>query len=151
MRLGSITVSCIAVVTAVLLPGCRREGEAGGARVTQPPSQVTITETRPPLGYLDAPNDGGALPDKTVLTGWALDESGIARVTIQVDGQEPVAASTGLAHPGVAEGHPGIPGNDRAGFAAQMPALSKGPHSLIVTILARDGGKTEIHRRFEIQ
>jgi hypothetical protein len=103
------------------------------------------------MAYLDTPAEGSVAGPPTRVVGWALDPSGIAQVTATVDGQNPSSVAIGLPHPGVAEAHPGIPGNDHPGFAIEIPGLSKGPHSLTVTIEARNGGKTEIHRRFEVQ
>jgi len=103
------------------------------------------------MAFLDTPAEGGVAGATARVVGWALDPSGIAQVTAAVDGQNPSSAAIGLVHPGVADAHPGIPGNDRAGFAIEVPGLQKGPHSLTVTIDAKSGGKTEFHRRFEVQ
>ena len=59
-------------------------------------------------------------------------------------------AALGLLHPGVAAAYPGKPGNETAGFALKIPNLPKGPHSLTITIQAKNGRKTEIRRQFLI-
>ncbi len=145
---------CILVVAVAPFLGCQREGNAAGASGAGQPSGTpgpVVTETEPPMAFLDTPADGSVAGASTRVVGWALDPSGIAQVTVAVDGQNPSSAAIGLAHPGVAEAHPGIPGNDQAGFAIEIPGVPKGTHSLTVTIVARSGGKTEIHRRFEVQ
>lgn len=144
-------ISCISVVVALFL-GCQREGSTAGTGAAGQASGTpapAVTEVQPPMAFLDGPAEGSVTSASVQLVGWALDPSGIAQVTAAVDGQIPSSAAIGLAHPGVADAHPGIPGNDRAGFAIEIQGLQKGSHSLIVTIVAKSGGKTEIHRRFD--
>jgi hypothetical protein len=152
-RVSCILAVAVAVAVAPFL-GCQREGNATSTSSAVQPSGApgpTVAEAQPPMAFLDTPAEGGVASATARVVGWALDSSGIAQVTAAVDGQNPSSAAIGLAHPGVAEAHPGIPGNDRAGFAIEISGLQKGPHSLTVTIVAKSGGKTEIHRRFEVQ
>ncbi len=83
--------------------------------------------------------------------GWALDDSGVARVTVSADGGPPIPALSGRPHPGVANVYPGFPDAARAGFGFAVPGLPPGPHTLTVTILARDGGKTSLRRDIQIR
>lgn len=153
MKLGWRVLGCVVAFAAATSSGCQREEKAGGAgaagQVSSPPAQATVTQ--PPLGFLDGPDDGAVVHANTVVTGWALDDSGIAHVTVTIDGQNPVPAALGLPHPGVAAAYPGKPGNESAGFALEIPSLSKGPHSLTIAIQAKNGGKTEIRRQFLIE
>ncbi len=144
----------ILVVAVAPFLGCQREGNTaatGSASQASGTPGPAVTEVQPPMAFLDSPADGSVAGATARVVGWALDSSGIEQVTASVDGQDSLSVAIGLAHPGVAEAHPGIPGNDRAGFAIEIPGLQKGPHSLTVTVVAKSGGKTEIHRRFEIQ
>jgi hypothetical protein len=155
MKVEWRTLGCLVAVVAAALLGCRREESASGAGAAgQPPvarAPASVTETQPPLGFLDGPDDGAVVHANTVLTGWALDDSGIAQVTVTIDGQNPVPAALGLPHPGVAAAYPGKPGNESSGFALEIPSLPKGPHSLTIAIQAKNGGKTEIRRQFLIE
>lgn len=149
-------VFCILAMAAAMTPffGCQKEGNVAGATgsiLSSGTPVPTAVEAQPPMAFLDMPAEGAVAGATARVMGWALDPSGIAQVNAAVDGQSASSAALGLAHPGVAEAHPGIPGNDRAGFAIEIPGLQKGSHSLTVTVLARSGGKTEIHRRFEVQ
>jgi hypothetical protein len=148
-------VFCILAMAAAMtpLPGCQKEGTgAGTSGSTSSSGPVpTAVEAQPPMAFLDTPAEGAVGGGTARVVGWALDPSGIAQVNAAVDGQSGSSAALGMAHPGVAEAHPGIPGNDRAGFAIEIPGLQKGSHSLTVTVIARSGGKTEIRRRFEVQ
>jgi hypothetical protein len=150
MKLGWTSLGCVVALAAAILPGCQREEKAGGAgaagQASSPPAPAAVTQL--PVGFLDGPDEGAVVHANTVVTGWALDDSGISQVTVTIDGQNPMPAALGLPHPGVAAAYPGKPGNESAGFAIEIPSLPKGPHSLTVTIQAKNGGKTEIRRQF---
>ena len=57
----------------------------------------------------------------------------------------------GQAFPGVKEAYPTLPASDKAGFGFAIPSAAAGPHLLVVTITATDGGKTEIKRHVQIK
>jgi hypothetical protein len=101
---------------------------------------------RPPFGYIDLPGEGEQIGSGASVVGWALDDSGVARVTVAVDAGPAAPALYGLAHPGPPKVYRQYPDVERAGFAFSLPALSAGPHTLTVTILARDGGKAVMKR-----
>jgi hypothetical protein len=105
----------------------------------------------PPFGYIDTPAEGENVESGALAFGWALDDSGVASVTVSADGSPPVPVSAGQPHPGVAHVHPGFPDAAHAGFGFAVPALQPGPHTLTVTILARDGGKTSLRRNIQIR
>jgi hypothetical protein len=101
---------------------------------------------RPPFGYIGLPGEGEVVGPGAPVVGWALDDSGVARVTVAVDSGPPAPALFGLAHPGTAKAYPRYPEAETAGFAFALPALPAGPHTLIVTIVARDGGRAVMKR-----
>ena len=78
--------------------------------------------------------------------GWAVDDSGIAAVEASADGGPPLAMWVGQEFPGVAKAYPAMPGSDHAGYGFLVPSLPPGPHTLRVTFIARDGGRTTITR-----
>jgi hypothetical protein len=153
MKLGWRALGCVVALAAATFSGCQREEKAGGAgaagQASSPPAPAAVTQ--PPVGFLDGPDEGAVVHANAVVTGWALDDSGIAQVTVTIDGQNPMPAALGLPHPGVAAAYPGKSGNESAGFALEIPSLPKGPHSLTVAIQAKNGGKTEIRRQFLIE
>jgi hypothetical protein len=95
----------------------------------------------PPFGYIDVPARGAAVASGSAGFGWALDDSGVAEVLVSADGAPARPAAIGQPHPGVVETYPGYPGADRPGFVFTLPALPAGPHTITVTIVAKDGGK----------
>src|SRR6266508_4528341 len=105
----------------------------------------------PPFGFLDSPGEGETVASGVLAFGWALDDSGIAEVLVSADGRPPHPVAIGQAHPGVVEAYPDYEGVDKPGFGFALPALPPGPHTLTVTIVAKDGGKTDLPRRFVVR
>jgi hypothetical protein len=104
----------------------------------------------PPFGYIDTPGEGETVASEAWAFGWALDDSGIARVLLSADGGPTQPVMLGQPHPGVVEVYPNYPGVDKPGFGFGVPALPPGPHTLTLTLIARDGGKAELKRQINI-
>ncbi len=104
-----------------------------------------------PFGFLDSPGEGETVASGAWAYGWALDDSGVAKVLVSADGGPAHPAAIGQPHPGVVEAHPGYEGVDKPGFSFALPALPPGPYTLNVTIVAKDGGKTDLPRRFVVR
>lgn len=105
----------------------------------------------PPFGYIDRPAEGDRMAAGENGFGWALDDSGIQRVTFNIDGGPPLPATYGGPHPGPPKAYPEYPDVSRAGFNFAIPALPPGPHALSVTIVAKDGGRTVMTRNFLVK
>ena len=69
---------------------------------------------------------------------------------VSLDNGPSVRAALGKPFPGVREAYPTYPNSDRAGFSFTLPPASSGPHLLVVTITARDGGKTDLKRHIRV-
>jgi hypothetical protein len=126
---------------------------APSLRITPPaPEELTrdraLLESilRPPFGYIDLPAETEEVGSGASVVGWALDDSGVAGVTVAVDAGPAAPALYGLPHPGPPKGYPQYPNVQNAGFAFALPAFPSGPHTLTVTILAKDGGKAVMKR-----
>ena len=137
------------VAAALVLAGCRKSETATASAPPAPTPSETLQH--PPFGFLDVPRENDAMASGSVASGWALDDSGVAGVTVSLDNGPPVAATRGQAFPGVKEAYPTYPGSDKPGFSFAMPSAAAGPHLLVVTITGRDGGKTEIKRHIQIR
>ena len=105
----------------------------------------------PPFGYIDVPAQGETVAAGSGGFGWALDDSGVKRVTIAVDDGPSLPAQYGGPHPGPAKVYPQYPDASRAGFGFAIPSLAPGPHTLTVTIVAKDGGKTTLAREIVVK
>jgi hypothetical protein len=125
--------------------------EPGGedrTRVEQPFLEAVL---HPPLGYIDRPTEGESVESGAWAFGWALADSGVARVMVTADGGIPFAALYGQPHPGAAKAYPRFPDSARPGFGFRIPDLAPGPHELTLTIIARDGGRTTLRRTIEVR
>ena len=137
------------VATALVLASCRKSESGTASAPPAPASSETLQH--PPFGFLDVPRENDTVASGSVATGWALDDSGVASITISLDNGPALTASRGQAYPGVREAYPTFRGSDKAGFSFAMPSAAAGPHLLVVTITGRDGGKTEIKRHIQIR
>lgn len=128
------------------------EGERRAAvdEVTQRVSAFSTIQN-PPFGFLDVPQEGATVASRSWAFGWALDDSGIAQVLVSTDGGTPQQAAIGQPHPGVAAVYPNYPGADKAGFGFAIPVLAPGAHMLTLTIVAKDGGKSELKRQIQVR
>lgn len=138
-----------AAVAACAFNGCRKSESPAAA--TPEARTAGATEQHPPFGFIDTPREGDTVASGSPATGWALDDSGVARVEVSLDNGPAVRAELGQSFPGVQEAYPTYPNSDKAGFRFVMPSAAAGPHLLVVTIRARDGGKTDIKRHVQIR
>lgn len=133
--------------------GCGKSEKPGPATVSEVSSSAPAAtpDPHPPLAMMNTPGDGATVAAKSWGTGWALDDSGIAAVSAKFDNGVVSPARIGDPFPGVKEAYPTMPDNDHAGFIFGIPDLPPGPHTVTVDILAKDGGKATLTRRFTIQ
>ena len=80
----------------------------------------------------------------------ALADSGIPQVTVASDSGTSSTVALGASFPGVAQSYPKYPDADKAGFGFGLPKMGSGAHSLTVTLIGKDGSKTEIHRNVRV-
>lgn len=140
-----------AVLAVACLAACRKsESTQGAAPATATPTPLRSAE-HPPFGFIDTPKEGDTVAAGSWCFGWALDDSGVARVDVFLDAAAGIQAATGKPFPGVKEAYPTYPDSDKAGFGFAMPSAAPGPHLLTVTITAKDGGKTDLRRHIRIQ
>lgn len=130
------------------IPPADRDGAAAEFRRL---TSVAESELAPPFGVIDFPTEDAEVAAGAWGYGWALDDSGIAEIR--------VATELGPATPGVPGGRrPDIPGAHpeyadaaNSGFGFLVPAVPPGPHTLTLTLVARDGGERVLTRRIRIR
>lgn len=148
---GTLHLGLILTVAAGAA-GCGKSERAGPALGSDASSAPAATpDSRPPLAMFNSPNDGETVPNKSWCTGWALDDSGIFQVTGTLDTGVVAPARTGMPFPGVKEAYPNLPENDKAGFMFQIPDLPPGLHSIKLEVVAKDGGRLSLTRRFYVK
>lgn len=150
MKSGSRLLALTVVVMVVALAGCQnKENAAAGASASSAPQPTA--DSHAPFGMFNTPGEGETVANKSWCTGWALDDSGISRVTATTDNGAVSPAKIDQPFPGVKDAYPNVPGNDTAGFILQIPDLPAGSHSIKVEIVAKDGGKVVLMRNFVVK
>jgi hypothetical protein len=114
-----------------------------------PAGATSAPATKPVIGFLNTA-ENQQIASGTFVSGWALSESGIADVSVKFDDGQRGYVRTGADFPGVKEQFPTYPDKDKAGYIFAIPKLAPGPHTLMLTVSARDGGTMEIRRAFLI-
>ena len=101
-----------------------------------------------PIGAVDTPNEEAIVDTSVHIAGWALDQSGIERVEVRIDGRS-YAARYGLARSDVAAVKPGFPDSAAAGFEfnGDFPDLDPVRHVVSVVAVDRVGHETVIASR----
>jgi hypothetical protein len=130
------------------IPSSERDSAAADfARLTS----VAVSELAPPFGVIDIPAENAEVAAGSFGLGWALDDSGIAEIH--------VATELGPGEPGVVGGpRPDIPAvypdysdGVNSGFGFVVPRVPPGPHTLQITLVAKDGGQTVLERRVRVR
>jgi hypothetical protein len=105
-----------------------------------------VSRRTAPFGVVDHPVENAEVSAGEWSFGWAVDDSGIARVTVSADGVEPIACVIHAPYPGVEAVYPGFPEAKRPGFGCPVPQLPPGPRVLVYELAANDGGSTVLRR-----
>ncbi|MEP6993552.1 MAG: hypothetical protein ABI968_03445 [Acidobacteriota bacterium] len=111
---------------------------------------VSDADAAPPTGLLQAPSDGQVVAPGFWGLGWAVDDSGIAEVSVATERGPAGNAQLGSPWPGLTQFFPDLPGAERGGFGFPVPDLPAGPHDLKIILLGRDGGATELTRHIVV-
>jgi hypothetical protein len=104
----------------------------------------------PPFGVVERPREGEIAGPGYWAFGWALDDSGIARVRLFAAGAPPVECIAHQPFPGVSSAYPKNPESGLPGYGCPVPALPRGPQVLSVEITGRDGGMTTLRRAIRV-
>lgn len=94
------------------------------------------------IGFFEGPLNGFNAGSGAIgMTGWALADSGVKSVTIQVDGVDIGAAGYGIFRPLVEDQHPGFPDSSGAGFGYNLNStdFANGQHDISAKVETFDG------------
>lgn len=110
------------------------------------PVAATLGE---PFGFVDGNLDGGVLGASGILSlvGWALDDDGVQRVDIVVDGRVVGQAEYGRSRPDVATFFPGFPGAAFSGwfFNLNTTQFTNGEHVVSARVWSQTGEVQELN------
>lgn len=113
---------------------------------------VTVDNTvnQAPFGELEMPEPNQPMNGVFPVTGWALDDGFVKKVSVYVDGLEVGHAVTGVHRPDVANRFPSHPDADEAGFVRMLNTgtMANGVHIIAVRIEDDEGATRVIGRRF---
>jgi hypothetical protein len=112
---------------------------------------VSESEISPPFGLIQVPAEGQIIQNGFWGFGWALDDSGIAEIRVGTELGPSGIALIGSKWPGLAEAYPGYVDPGNGGFGFNVPPVPPGPHTLIVTLVGRDGGQTVLRRHIVVR
>lgn len=99
------------------------------------------------FGFLEGPVNGANSGTGSIgLTGWALADSGVSKVIIQVDGVDIGQAHHGAARPLIEQQSPGYPDSSGPGFNYQLNStqFTNGIHRLSAKVITNDGNQVVI-------
>jgi hypothetical protein len=131
--------------TSALLPASEPDAEAASLLAT-PDEKLA-----PPFGAIDSPAEGAEVASGSGGYGWALDDSGVAEIRVASELGPGGRAWLGGARSDIAKVYPDYAGAERAGFGFRVPDLAPGPHTLLLTIVAQDGGETVLRRQIRVR
>jgi N-acetylmuramoyl-L-alanine amidase len=116
-----------------------------GYVTTLPDRIITIENT---LGFLDAPVSGSTLRGTQNVRGWFLDESGVAKIEVLVDGAVAGQGTYGVARPDVQNVFPQF-NNGTAGFHYSLDTtrFSDGQHTVTIRVTGNNGNMTTLPDR----
>lgn len=134
------------------LGGDLPKGETDSAAQRELDAMLAVADPdlAPPTGVVHLPAEGQTVQPGFWVHGWAVDDSGIARVEAATDVGPVGPAVFGTRWPGLAEVYPTLPNAGLGGYGFTVPPLPAGPHTLQVTLIGRDGGVTVLERRIVV-
>ena len=127
--------------------------DAGSRRDLEALMSLSDADYAPPTGMIHLPAESQTVPPGFWVHGWAVDDSGIARVEGATElgpAGATVEARIGTPWPGLTSFYPDLPGADRGGWGFPIPPVPPGPHTLRVTLVGNDGGKTVLERKIVV-
>jgi hypothetical protein len=122
------------------------EGRRRAAELFERVSLRPGADTLAPFGYLDYPSPDLEVEPGPYAHGWAADNSGIQEIRVASELGPIGLAVYGAPRPDIGKVLPNIADSARSGFYFPIPSLPPGPHTLIVTIVGRDGSTTVLRR-----
>lgn len=104
-----------------------------------------------PFGFVDGPSSGEELSGTAEVGGWAIDDRGVDRVEVYVDGELVGEADLGYPRPDLQSDYPGLPGGPEHGYRYPLDTSELGPGDHVLQAVAvDDAGNESVLRPGEI-
>jgi hypothetical protein len=100
-----------------------------------------------PHGSVDRPKAGDTIrPGRTVVGGWAIDDSGVAEIRLYFDGHYKASARLNVVRPDVGQAYPRYAHRgDVYGWNVEVDfGTALGPHTIVVQAVDDNGATTDI-------
>ncbi|MBT2658643.1 glucosaminidase domain-containing protein [Bacillus sp. ISL-18] len=125
----------------------RETGEKG----TTDLSKSINVQNLPGKGWVESPLNGSSIKGNTVVRGWFLDGSGVAKIEILVNGTSMGEAQYGLSRPDVKTAFPDYQNsNSGYSFTLDTKQFADGQYTLTVKETGRNGSVTTITNKITI-
>lgn len=125
----------------------RDRATADFARLTS----TAESELAPPFGVIDIPPEYAEVAAGSFGLGWALDDSGIAEIRVATELGPGAPGIVGGARPDIPPVHPDYSDAANSGFGFVVPTVPPGPHTLTITLVGKDGGRTVLTRQIRVR
>jgi hypothetical protein len=109
------------------------------------------SELAPPFGVIDIPAENAEVAAGSFGLGWALDDSGIAEIRVATELGPGAPGVVGGPRPDIPPVHPAYTDAANSGFGFLVPNVPPGPHTLAITLVGRDGGRTVLTRPIRVR
>ncbi len=108
------------------------------------------TLNQAPFGELERPGENQPMNGIFPMTGWALDDSEVAKIEVLVDGLIVGPVNTRTHRPDIAHRFPAHPGAEDAGFIRMLNTteMTNGVHTVAIRLTDNEGMVRVIGRRF---
>jgi hypothetical protein len=130
-------VEVATIVLAALAIGCGGSGSTA-ERAPDPTNEL-------PFGTIDTPAAGAQVPSTVTIGGWALDDRGIKRIRVFIDGRFATESAPNTERPDVSKAHPQYArGANLHGWTMAIAFEAPGPHTIIAQATDSDGATRDI-------
>lgn len=114
-------------------------------------TSIAETELAPPFGVIDIPSENAEVAAGSFGLGWALDDSGIAEIRVATELGPGAPGVVGGPRPDIPPVHPDYSDAANSGFGFVVPSVPSGPHTLTITLVGKDGGRTVLTRPIRVR
>jgi len=109
--------------------------------------EVNLPDVMPTFGNVDVPAQNRTVSDTVAVSGWAIDNRGVAKVEVFLEGTRVGQATYGLAREDVDRDYPGLTGAPNFGFVYQLNTRASANGSHVLEVRASDAaGNTSLLR-----